>query len=71
MTQKKVVLPYSVLNAGSSFISEDEGISESPEETVEKATGPRLIWRGGLTSLDNSRGVWSSMLQKMTMPDSS
>ena len=43
--------PCSVLNAGSSFISQDEGMSESPVETLEKALGPRLIWTGGLISL--------------------
>ena len=39
------------LNAGSSFISQDEGMSESPLQTLEKALGPRLTWTGGLTSL--------------------
>ena len=41
------------------FISQDEGMSESPAETVEKALGLRLIWTGGLTSLGTpeARGV--------------
>ena len=29
----------------------NEGMSESPVETLEKALGPRLIWSGALTSL--------------------
>ena len=33
------------------FISQDEGMSESPVETLEKALCVRLIWTGGLTSL--------------------
>ena len=59
------------LNAGSSFISEDEGMSDSPVETLEKTLVPCLIWTGNLTSLDTSRGPWISMLQKVTRPDSS
>ena len=43
MTRKKVGFPCNVLNAGSSFISQDEGMPESPEETVENDIGPRLI----------------------------
>ena len=39
------------LNAGSSFISQDEGMSESPVETLEKALVLRLILTGGPTSL--------------------
>ena len=39
------------LNSGTSFISQDEGMSEFPVETLEKAVGVRLIWIGGLTSL--------------------
>ena len=33
------------------FHFSNEGMSESPVETVEKAVGVRLIWTGGLTSL--------------------
>ena len=33
------------------FISQDEGMSESPVETLEKAIVLRLIWIGGITSL--------------------
>ena len=51
LTRKKAAFPCSGLNAGSSFISQDEGMFESPVETLEKALGPRLISTGGLTSL--------------------
>ena len=51
LTQKNAGFPSSGLNAGSSFLSQDEGMSESPVETLEKARGPGLIWTGGLTSL--------------------
>ena len=33
------------------FISQDEDISESRVETLEKAVGVSVIWTGGLTSL--------------------
>ena len=33
------------------FISQDEGMSETPVETLEKAIDVRLIWKGVLTSL--------------------
>ena len=32
-------------------MSQDEGMSESCVETLEKAVGLRLIWTGGITSL--------------------
>ena len=51
LTQKKAGFPCSVLNSGSWFISQDEGKSESPVETLEKAIGLRLICTGGITSL--------------------
>ena len=51
LTQKKVEFPCSVLNSGSCFISQDEGMSESPVETLEKAIVLRLIWIGGIRSL--------------------
>ena len=38
------------LNVGSSFISQDERISESPVETIQKALGLPLISTGGLIS---------------------
>ena len=51
LTQKKVGFPYSVLHSGSCFISQDEGMSDSPVETLEKAIILGLIWIGGITSL--------------------
>ena len=71
LTQKKAGFPFSGLNSCSSFISQDEGMSESPVEALEKAVGLPLIWTWGITSFDTSRGTRNSMLQKMTMPDSS
>ena len=71
LTRNKVGFPWSGLNAGSSFISQDERMSEYSEETVEKTLFPSLIWTGGLTSLDILRGSWNSMLHKVTRPDSS
>ena len=50
LTRKKAGFPCSGLNAGSSFISEIEGMSYFPVETLEKVLGPHLIWTGGLTS---------------------
>ena len=32
-------------------MSQDEGMSESPVEALEKAVGLRLIWTGGIMSL--------------------
>ena len=51
LTQKKAGFPCSSLNSGSSFISQDEGMSESPVETLEKPVCHHLIWKGGITSL--------------------
>ena len=51
LTQKKAGFPCSALNAGSSFISQDEGMSESPVETLEKAIVVNLFWTEGLTSI--------------------
>ena len=51
LTQNKAGFPCSGLNSGSSFISQEERISESPVETLEKAVGLRLIWTEGITSL--------------------
>ena len=50
LTQKEAGFPCSSLNSGLSFISQDEGMSESPVETLEKAVGLCHIWTGGLTS---------------------
>ena len=51
LSQKKAQFPCSGLNSGSSFISQDEGMSDSPVETLEKAVGVCLIWIAGLTFL--------------------
>ena len=51
LTQNKPRFPCSDLNAGSSFISQDEGMSESPVQTLEKALVSRLITTGTPTSL--------------------
>ena len=34
-------------------MSKDEGMSESPVETLEKAVGLRPIWTGGIISLSH------------------
>ena len=51
LTQKKARLPCSGLNSGSCCISQDEGMSESPVETLEKAIVLCLFWIGGIRSL--------------------
>ena len=51
LTQKKAGFHCICLNSGSCCISQDEGISESPVETLEKAIVLRLIGIGGITSL--------------------
>ena len=51
LTQKKAGFPCSALNAGSFFISQGEGMSESPVESLEKAIVLNLFWREGLTSI--------------------
>ena len=71
VTQKKAGFPCSGLNLGSCFMSQDEGMSESWVEILEETLVPCLIWTGGLTSLDTSRGLWSSRLQKLKRLDSS
>ena len=50
LTQKKAGFPCSGLNAGSYFISQDEGMTETPVETLEKAIVLHLFWTEGLTS---------------------
>ena len=71
LTKKKAGFPCSGLNSGSCFISQDEGMSESCVEILEETLVPRFICTGGLTSLDTSRGSWSSRLQKLMRLDSS
>ena len=70
LSQKKAGFPCSVLNSGSCFISQDEGMSESPVEILEKAIVLCLIWIGGITSLWSLGGTRNSRLQKVTLPDS-
>ena len=71
LTQKKARFPCSGLHSGSSFISQDEGMSESPVETLEKAVDVRLIRQGASYPFNTSRGTRNSMLHKVTMPESS
>ena len=51
LTQKKAGFPCRFLNLGSCFMSQDEGMSESSVETLEKAVGLLLIWRVLIISL--------------------
>ena len=51
LTRKKVGFPCRGWNAGSSFISQDESMSESPVEILQKVLGLHLIWTRGLASL--------------------
>ena len=51
LTQNKAGLPCSGLNSGSCCISQDEGMSDSPVETLEKSVVLCLIWTEGITSL--------------------
>ena len=51
LTWKKAGFPCRGLIAGSSFISQDERVSESPVEILQKALGLHLIWTKGLTSI--------------------
>ena len=62
LTRNKVGFPWSGLNAGSSFIWQDEGMSESCVEILEETLVPRLIWTGGLTSLDTSKCLAGEIL---------
>ena len=48
---KKARFHCSGLNLGSCFMSQDEGMSESPVEALEKAVGLRLIWTDGVISV--------------------
>ena len=51
LNRNKVGFPWSGLNVGSCFMSQDEGKTESSVETLEKAIVLRLFWIGGVTSL--------------------
>ena len=70
MTQKKDGLPCFGLNFGTCFISQDEGMSESPVEILEKAIVLRLIWIWGITSLWYLERHTEFKDSKVTMPDS-
>ena len=50
---KKAGFPCSGLNAGSYFISQDEGMTEFPVDTLEKAIVLHLFWTEGLTSFSH------------------
>ena len=50
LKKKKAGFPCSGLNTASYFISQDEGMTESPVETLEKDIVLLLFWREGLTS---------------------
>ena len=51
LTRKKAGFLCSVLETGSTFISQDEGMSESHVKTLETLLGPHYICSGGLSSL--------------------
>ena len=68
---KKAGFPCSGLNAGSCFISQDEGMTESPVETLEKDVVLHLSGQRASHPSDTSRGALSSLLQMVTMPGSS
>ena len=71
LTGRKVGFPCSGLNSGSSFISQDEGMSEYPVETLEKALVPASSEQESSHPFDTSRSTLSLVLQKVTMTDSS
>ena len=50
-------------------MSHDVGITESCVEILEETLVTGLIWKVGLTSLDTSKGLWNSRLQKLTRLD--
>ena len=49
LTPKNARFPCSGLNAGSYFISQNEGMTEYPVATLEKAIVLHLFWTEGLT----------------------
>ena len=67
MTQKKAGFPCSGLNLGSCFMLQDEGMSESSVETLEKAVISASSGQGESHHFDTSRGTQISMLQKVMM----
>ena len=50
LTQKKAGFPCSGLNTASYFISQNEGMTTSPVETLDKAIVLHRFWTEGLTS---------------------
>ena len=50
LTGNKARFPCNDVDPASSFVSQDEGMTESPVETLDKDIGPHLISTGGLTS---------------------
>ena len=48
-----------------------KGMSESCVKILEETLVPHVFWTRGLTSLDTSRGLWSSRLLKLKRLDSS
>ena len=51
-------------------MSQDEGMSESPVQTLENASVPALSGQETSHPFDISRGMRSPMLQRVMMPDS-
>ena len=51
LTRNKAGFPCSDLNAGSSCITQNEGMCECPVQTLEKDLVPHLLSTCGLTSL--------------------
>ena len=70
LTQKKAGFPCSGLNAGSYFISQDEGMTESPVETLERAIVLHLFWTEGITCFGHIERCAEFIASKVTMPDS-
>ena len=66
----KAAYPCRGLNLGSCFMSQDEGMSESAVETLEKAIVLRLIWIGGITSLSYLERHTEVKASKRDEPDS-
>ena len=65
LTRKKAGFPCWGLNAGSSFISQDERLSEAHVETLQKALGLHLMWTRGLTSLWHLERLTNSSASKV------
>ena len=68
---KKGRISLQSLNAGSSFISQYERMSESPVDTLQKALGLHLISTRGLISICHLGRHAEFRAPKLRMPDSS